>query len=349
MPFAGCAGFRDTPATANRRPCRNAATDSGVLAIGTSLALTDVSRSSIVQCVCRFNRAGHAVLHEEAHIVLTRFAENSAARGEKLPLLSFFALTYAISWAYWIPLAVAGVQTGPGSRATHLPGLLGPGVAAFIMTGLTEGRTGVSKLAKRLVLVSRPVRSFLLYSLSPLLFLALARALASAADAPWPAWRDFAIYSGLPPLGLPAVFALVLLFNGFGEETGWRGYALEALQRRYGPVAGTLILALLWAGWHTPTFFIVETYRTMSVPMIVGGFGLGICAGTLVLSRIAQRTNGSVLAAAMWHALYNMTSATAASRGLVAAVTTTCVMVWATVLLVRSARSAGLKTRPTSD
>jgi CAAX protease family protein len=142
----------------------------------------------------------------------------------------------------------------------------------------------------------------------------------------------------VPPLGLPAVLLLVLLFNGFGEEAGWRGFALEPLQCRYGPVVGTLILAALWAGWHTPAFFVVETYRTMTVPMIIGGFGLGICAGSIVLSRIAQRTDGSVLAAALWHALYNMTSATAASRGVIAAVTTTCVMLWATVLLIGEAR-----------
>jgi hypothetical protein len=95
-----------------------------------------------------------------------------------------------------------------------------------------------------------------------------------------------------------------------------------------------LILALLWAGWHTPAFFIVETYRTMTLPMIIGGFGVGICAGAIVLSRIARQTEGSVLAAALWHALYNMTSATVASRGVIAAVTTTCVMVWAVVLLI---------------
>ncbi len=99
-----------------------------------------------------------------------------------------------------------------------------------------------------------------------------------------------------------------------------------------------MILAALWAGWHTPTFFVVETYRNMTVPMIIGGFGLGICAGAIVLSRIAQRTNGSILAAALWHAVYNMTSATAASRGVIAAVTTTCVMVWATILVIGEVR-----------
>lgn len=76
----------------------------------------------------------------------------------------------------------------------------------------------------------------------------------------------------------------------------------------------------------------------MTVPMIIGGFGLSICAGAIVLSRIAQRTGGSVLAAALWHAAYNMTSATAASRGVIAAVTTTCVMAWAALLLIGEAR-----------
>jgi membrane protease YdiL (CAAX protease family) len=254
------------------------------------------------------------------------------------PLLSFFVLAYGLSWAYWIPLALAGVRTAPGSTATHEPGLLGPALAAFIITGLTQGRVGLVALARRLVLVSRPTWRFLAYSLSPLIFLGLAIAVAIGLGVPLPPWSDFAVYSGLPPLGLPAVLLLVLLFNGFGEETGWRGFALQPLQVRFGPVAGTLVLAALWAGWHTPAFFIVETYRAMTIPTIIGGFGLGICAGAIVLSRIAQRTQGSVLAAMLWHGFYNMTSATAASRGVIAAVTTTCVMVWATVLLVQEVR-----------
>ena len=40
----------------------------------------------------------------------------------------------------------------------------------------------------------------------------------------------------------------------------------------------------------------------------------------------------------LWHALYNMTSATAASRGVITAVTTTCVMVWATIVSIAEAR-----------
>jgi membrane protease YdiL (CAAX protease family) len=256
----------------------------------------------------------------------------------KHPVVTFFVLAYGLSWAYWVPLAIAGVQVGPGSRSTHFPGLLGPAFAAFIVTGTTDGKRGIVALARRLVMVSRPRAQFWFYALSPLLFLLAALLAARAARMPLPPLSDFALYSGLPPLGLPAIVLLVVLFNGFGEEIGWRGFALVPLQRRFGPLGGTFVLAVLWAGWHTPTFFIVETYRAMTWPILVGGFGLGICAGALVLSRIAQRTSGSILAPALWHAAYNMTSATAASRGMIAAVTTTAVMLWAVALLVAAAR-----------
>jgi hypothetical protein len=67
-------------------------------------------------------------------------------------------------------LGLSGVRTVPGSSTTHEPGLLGPALAAFIITGLNEGRSGVTAFAKRFVLVSRPTSRFLIYSLSPLSF-----------------------------------------------------------------------------------------------------------------------------------------------------------------------------------
>jgi uncharacterized protein len=129
-----------------------------------------------------------------------------------------------------------------------------------------------------------------LYALSPVLFLLAALLAASAARMELSPVADFALYSGLPPLGLSLVVLLVIVFNGFGEEIGRRGFALVPLQQRFGPVGGTFLLAVLWATWHTPTFFVVETYRAMTLPILVAGFGFGICAGSVVLSRVAQRT-----------------------------------------------------------
>ena len=130
------------------------------------------------------------------------------------------------------------------------------------------------------------------------------------------------------------LFLLVLVGNGFGEETGWRGFALPRLQDRFGPLGGTLVLGGLWACWHAPLFVVNDNLRSMTPLLIVGGFGLGILAGAIVLSHVCHLSEGSVLAVALWHVTYNMTSATAAGHGLVAAATTTCVMAWATVVVI---------------
>lgn len=253
---------------------------------------------------------------------------------QRHPIASFVVLAYALSWADWIPMLLRGALVVPGGSVTHFPGLLGPAIAGLVITTLVDGSPGARRLLRRMVLVSKPTLRFFAYSLSPLVFLALALAIVVAVGRPLPSMRDFAVYSGLPILSVPVVLVLVLLFSGYGEETGWRGYALAPLQARFGPVKGTLVLALIWAAWHTPAFWFIEGYREMGVAGMIGGFGLGICAGAIVLARVASRTDGSVLSVALWHASYNLTSATAASRGLIGAVTTSCVMVWAGLILV---------------
>jgi membrane protease YdiL (CAAX protease family) len=47
-----------------------------------------------------------------------------------------------------------------------------------------------------------------------------------------------------------------LLGGPAGEEPGGRGYALPRLEGSGGPVRASLLLALLWAAWHSPLFII---------------------------------------------------------------------------------------------
>ena len=47
---------------------------------------------------------------------------------------------------------------------------------------------------------------------------------------------------------------LQMLTTGLAEEPGWRDFATPRLQRRYGPLLGTLILGPLWGAWHLPLF-----------------------------------------------------------------------------------------------
>jgi hypothetical protein len=68
------------------------------------------------------------------------------------PVLAYFLLTYALSWAWFVPLAVRGetVRAGVG-WPTQLPGLAGPALAAVTLTALLEGRVGLRDLATRVI------------------------------------------------------------------------------------------------------------------------------------------------------------------------------------------------------
>jgi uncharacterized protein len=58
-----------------------------------------------------------------------------------------------------------------------------------------------------------------------------------------------------PTLALALYFFLYNLLVVWGEELGWRGYALPRLQQTLSPLASALLLGVVWAFWHLPAFF----------------------------------------------------------------------------------------------
>ncbi|MDP9234629.1 MAG: CPBP family intramembrane metalloprotease, partial [Actinomycetota bacterium] len=150
----------------------------------------------------------------------------------------------------------------------------------------------------------------------------------------FPSLKDLSNMPGLPQVGWLLVFGLTVLVNGYGEETGWRGFAWPRLRGRHSLQGAALILAIPWAIWHIPTFWLDTGMRGFS-PLAIPGFLISIAAGALVLGWLYERANGSILVVAVWHAMLNMASATRGAGGIVAASVSAVVILWA-VLIVRS-------------
>lgn len=219
----------------------------------------------------------------------------AAAWGE---VAGFVALAFAISWALWLPAFLSGGTVAKGQGwPTHFLGLLGPALAALILAR-RAGR--LAELRARLV---RPDAGGWALALAP--GLAVLALLAAGTGA---GWEGLSRHTGLPVLPVLAVLALAVLINGFGEETGWRGFLLPRLQGLMGPVGGCLTVGAIWALWHLPLFFVQASYAELSVWVLVFGFGTGMLAASLVLAHVAARAG--ILGAALWHALYNMGVAT---------------------------------------
>lgn len=243
------------------------------------------------------------------------------------PLVSYFVLAFAFSWAYWIPLALSG---GDGS---HAPGLAGPAVAGVIVTSLVDGRPGVRELLARIVRWKVAPRWYAV-ALAPLAagMLGLVAIVLTGGDPP--SWERLASFPGLPTLGWLLVFLLVLGVNGYGEEIGWRGVAWPRLRDRHSFGVATLLLAVPWALWHLPTFWLDTGLAGLSPPMVVG-WSFGLAAGTVVLGWLYEGAGSSLLIVALFHASLNMASATDGTAGLPAALTSSVVIAAAVAILHR--------------
>jgi uncharacterized protein len=245
------------------------------------------------------------------------------------PLASFFVLATALSWAYWMPLALSG---GTGS---HMPGLLGPAIAGVIVTWCTDGRAGVFRLLARSGRWRVDLRWYAV-AVSPLLIAVTAVGAAALAGRGSDAWVGMAHLPGLPDLGWVGVFALVLVINGVGEEVGWRGVAWPQLRVRHGLAAAALRLAAPWALWHLPTFWITTGLQGMS-PWMVAGWLVALPFGAVFLGWLYERTDASLLIVVLFHACLNMASATRATEGVPAALTSVAVIGAAVLILRRDA------------
>jgi membrane protease YdiL (CAAX protease family) len=266
----------------------------------------------------------------------TRQARRSARLDVKA-LVAFFVLAYALSWSWVIPLAAAHLVVPRGvGWPTHFPALLGPAVAALVVTAWTMGRPGVRDLGARMARLRVPARWWLV-TVSPLVFLGLGLAAVAAVGQDLPSVGDFGRFSGIPAIGLAGV-ALLIFAGALGEETGWRGYALPQLQRRFSSLASTLILAVAWFGWHLPQFWVIATYRDFAPVQYVGMF-LGLACGAVVLTWLYNRSGGSILLVAIWHGLYNLVSATQAATGVLAMVVTTLIMIQGIALIILDLRA----------
>ena len=107
----------------------------------------------------------------------------------------------------------------------------------------------------------------------------------------------------------PTTFVLVFLFalvvsGGLNEEPGWRGFAQARLNERYGALRASLLIGVVWAGWHLPYFLTPVTPHSSFPPVNqIGWFG-GILALSVVLAW-AYNGTGSVLVVVVLHAMAN--------------------------------------------
>ena len=223
------------------------------------------------------------------------------------PLISYFFLAYAGMWLLVAPLVLdtfemIQLSDGMSLLLFALSSLSGPTLAAYVVTGVLEGKAGMGRLFRRTFQFRAGLQW---YAVALFVFLSI-----------WLAAYSF-LYNGAPLAALAANPSLListflpgvllgLLIPSIGEEPGWRGFALPRMQAAYGPVLATILLGTLHGVWHLPALF-----TPLLGPFTVDGFlvfVLTAAAGTFIYTWVFNNTRGSVWIAMVMHAASNAAS-----------------------------------------
>lgn len=193
----------------------------------------------------------------------------------------YLVIAFAYTWSL-LPWAA-------DSLAVSLIALCGPAVAALVVTGVGEPAEQRS-FRFRLAHWRTPIRWYLL-----------------ALAIPWPvsllrSWLESAWAGGRVELMPLSALGAVVFILVAGEEIGWRGFALPRLVPRFGAWGASLILGVVWAAWHVPLFFMPGMPQ---FGMPIPAFMIYTVALSVVLTYLAQRTQGSVLVATLFHGAVN--------------------------------------------
>ncbi len=224
----------------------------------------------------------------------------------------YFILALGWSWLFWLPVVFAGmdISVTPGI-VLFIIGILGPAVSGILLTCLTGDQQQRRDYWSRLTSFRRirPSWYAIIILIAPVCsILAILTGLAIKGSLPS---FDTAVSYVTRPLTIIPFAIVTMIYGPLPEELGWRGYALDRLQRKWNALASSLVLGVIWAVWHLPVFFIRGSLLSEVVPRWSMQFwvsmGPGILALAVVMTWIYNNTQRSILAAILFHFMVNFT------------------------------------------
>jgi uncharacterized protein len=259
-------------------------------------------------------------------------------------LLKFFLVTYTVSWVCFCSAAIIPVDTTLALLRVPLLllGTFAPSLVAIGLITWENGTTGTQAFLVRLFKWRNVNLRWYLFAIGYMAAIKLAVALVHRAmTGSWPLFGNTAWY----------VIAVAIVFSTpvqAGEEIGWRGYALPRLAARMGYARASILLGVIWAGWHLPLFFVPGIdMQGQSFPV----WALSVTALSVAITWLYAHTKGSLLLVMLMHSAVNQTleivpsavvnasNPFAFSHSLVAWITATLLWITAVYFLIRMPRS----------
>ena len=224
-------------------------------------------------------------------------------------LIIYIVVTYGFTWLLWLPLLLnrqfnAGLPLLPGQFYLASFGPLAGAAAAAALTG---GRDALARWAGRAYSLRFAPRWLAIALGAPLAY-GIAAVLAHRLFIGiWPDWSHFGLTRELPGFNIWGTVLIWLLTFGLGEESGWRGFLLPELNKRFSLMNSVLIVAAVWILWHLPAFWFNDNYMHMGFGII--GWAISLAYGSVLLAWLCRGSGFSIIPVLLWHGVFDLLTA----------------------------------------
>ena len=222
----------------------------------------------------------------------------------------FFSVVYLLTAVLFVPIIRSGKGISTSTNVLIMAAITWlPSLTGILFIYLTRDRSGRQDFWKRTLHWPRRCWGAVSASLAVLPVLVfISYALACALDG---ASMTFSYWHELTHnRGLFLQFLFVeFIFGAVSEELGWRGFALDELEKKWSPLVASVVLGCLWALWHTPAFLIPGLSQhamggVFSWPYV--SFVISVVFGCVITTRAYHLTGRSILVAGiLMHFMYN--------------------------------------------
>ena len=228
----------------------------------------------------------------------------------KHPVLTYFFLTYVITWTCWIIVFLmfdpyrASPELTPTTLLIILEilakiGACGPGIAGLILTLTLYGKSGLRDFINRIFRWKVNPIYYLFAFFIPIVIYMIPLSIELMLGETFP---SIILEIGL--IGFILHYLNRLLLGNYEEEIGWRGFAQHHLQKTQSPIKMSLIIGLPHAIWHVPMFLIEDGSIDLLVFLI---YTIRVVILTFLVTWLYSKTQ-SVLLTALLHVTVNESS-----------------------------------------
>lgn len=223
--------------------------------------------------------------------------------------VAWVLLLFSLTLLGALPLMLQGLNLNAVSPSTpYLPivmtGMLAtacaPTLAALLVAAFYPAGGGVRSISRQVRAWRIGLVWYAIALIGPIILLFAAEAFSAVRrGAPPSHWMILPSFSG------PGGLYFVIFGSLFAEEPGWRGFAQPRLQTRYGALAASVVVGLLWSTWHLWYVILPGGLSNVTGTDAVATY-VRLISTAIVYAWMYNSTNGSLLVAMLAHLGHNL-------------------------------------------